>query len=405
MYCGEDLHRLLVGAYVGNLLIHIEQVAVASLDDLLTQTLDSGLEIEEYCQTGLVHAVASVATLLSSTRCNVTRYEVTECGVATLQVVVAILLSDIRRLDLACTQSLDVLHLLGNPDTTVVTQRLRHQRQLRLLGAVDRNTGGVNLSEAGVSKTCTLAIALECSRAVRCHSVGRQEEYVTVATTCDYNCVSTKALQLTGYQVTSDDTASLAILNNYVEHLVAGVALNRAVSDLLVQSCVSTEQQLLTGLTTSIERTRYLSTTERTVSQQTAVLTSERYALSYALVDNCVRHLSQTINVSLTCAVVATLDGVVEQTINRVVVVLVVLSGIDTTLSCDRVSAAGRVLNAEYLHVVTHLTERSSSRCATQTGTYNDDVELTLICGANHLDSSLMIAPLFGQSASGNLRI
>ena len=79
--------------------------------------------------------------------------------------------------------------------------------------------------------------------------------------------------------------------------------------------------------------------------------------------------------------------------------------GVSSTLSCDRVSAAGRVLNAEYLHVVTHLTERSSSRCATQTGTYNDDVELTLICGANHLNSSLMIAPLFGQSASGNLRI
>ena len=67
--------------------------------------------------------------------------------------------------------------------------------------------------------------------------------------------MSTETLQLTGYQVTCDDTASLAILNNYVEHLVAGVALNRAVSDLLVQCSVSTEQQLLTGLTTSIERT------------------------------------------------------------------------------------------------------------------------------------------------------
>ena len=159
---GEDLHRLLVRTYVGDLLIHIEQVTIASLDNILTQTLDSGLEIEEYSQTGLIYTVACIATLLCCTRCNVARYEVTECGVATLQVVVAILLGDLRRLNLTCAQSLNILHLLGNPDTTVVTQRLRHQRQLRLLGTVDRNTGGVNLREAGVSKTCTLAIALEC---------------------------------------------------------------------------------------------------------------------------------------------------------------------------------------------------------------------------------------------------
>ena len=43
-----------------------------------------------------------------------------------------------------------------------------------------------------------------------------------------------------------------------------------------------------------------MSTTERTVSQHTTILTSERNALSYALVDDIVAHRSQTVNVSLT---------------------------------------------------------------------------------------------------------
>ena len=148
VYGGEDLHRLLVGAYVGDLLIHIEEVAITLLDDILTQTLDSGLEIEEYRETRLVHTETGIATLLGGTRSNVARYEVTECGVTTLQVVVAILLLDVRRLERTGTQGLYVLELLRNPDTTVVTQRLRHQRQLRLLRTVYGDTGG---SSMGIS--------------------------------------------------------------------------------------------------------------------------------------------------------------------------------------------------------------------------------------------------------------
>ena len=56
-----------------------------------------------------------------------------------------------------------------------------------------------------------------------------------------------------------------------------------------------------------------------------------------ALVDDEVRNLSQTIYVSLACAVITTLDCIIEQTVNRVVIVLVVLCCIDTTLCCDRV--------------------------------------------------------------------
>ena len=267
------------------------------------------------------------------------------------------------------------------------------------------DTGGVNLREAGVGKAGTLAVALEGGRTVRTHGVGREEEYVTVTTRGDYYGVSTVALNLTRYEVAGDDTLGLAILNHDVEHLVTRIALYRTGSDLLVQGCIGTQQKLLTRLTAGIEGTRYLRTTERTVSQQTAVLASERYTLRYALVDDEVRNLGQTIYVGLTGTVVTTLDRVVEEAIYRVVVVLVVLGCIDTALCGNRVGTTGRVLNAEYLHVVTQLTERCGSCATAQTGTDYDDIELTFVGRAHDLDRCLVVAPLVGECAGRNFSI
>ena len=64
MDSGEDHHGLFVGAYVCNLLVHVEEVAVALLYNLLAKTLDSVLEVEEYCKTCVVYTEALVATLL-----------------------------------------------------------------------------------------------------------------------------------------------------------------------------------------------------------------------------------------------------------------------------------------------------------------------------------------------------
>ena len=75
---GEDHHGVVVlhavnlagqlaGVDVGNLLIHIEEVAV-TLENLVdTETVDRLREVEEYGQTGIVDTVALVATLLGST--------------------------------------------------------------------------------------------------------------------------------------------------------------------------------------------------------------------------------------------------------------------------------------------------------------------------------------------------
>src|SRR2546430_6053007 len=54
------------------------------------------------------------------------------------------------------------------------------------------------------------------------------------------------------------------------------------------------------------------------------------------------RHLGEPVDVRLARAEVAALDGVVEQPVDRVAVVLVVLRGVDAALRGDRVRAADR---------------------------------------------------------------
>ena len=402
---GENLHRLLVGADVGDLLVHVEQVAVTLLDDVLAQTLDGGLEVEEHGQTRLVHTVAGVAALLGGARSHVARHEVAEGRVAALQIVVAVLLGDVRRLLGSRTDRLHVLELLGNPDAAVVAQRLRHEREFRLLVAVYGDTRGVDLREAGVGEAGALAVALEGGRAVRRHGVGREEEDVAVAARGDHDGVRAVALDLARHEVAGDDAARLAVLDDDVEHLVARVALHRAGGDLLVQGRVGAEQKLLAGLAAGVEGARYLRAAERTVGQQAAVLAGEGHALCHALIDDEVRDLGQAVDVGLAGAVVAALDRVVEQTVYRVVVVLVVLRGVDTALCGDRVGAAGRILDAEHLDVVAQFAERSGCGGASQTGSDDDDVELALVGGAYDLDSCLVVAPLLGERTGRNFSI
>ena len=74
--------------------------------------------------------------------------------------------------------------------------------------------------------------------------------------------MSGKALQLTRYQVLSDDTASTAVNQHHILHLIARIEFHRTGSYLAAQRRVGTQQQLLTRLTLSIESTRNLCTTE-----------------------------------------------------------------------------------------------------------------------------------------------
>ena len=268
---------------------------------------------------------------------------------------------------------------------------------------MDGDTGGVNLHVRGVSKHCTLAVALNGSGAVAAHGVGREEIGVAITAGSDDNGIGREALQLARRQVLGNDTTGAAVDDDHVFHLIAGEELHLAGLHLSTQRRVGTEQQLLTGLTLGVERTANLSATERTVGKHTAVLTGEGNALSDALVDNIVADLCQTVDISLAGTIVTTLHRVVEQAVDGVTIVLIALGGVDTTLSGDRVRTTGRVLNAEIIHVEAHLSERSGGRGTSQAGTDNDDVELQLVLRVDKTLMSLIFLPFLRYGTCGNL--
>ena len=117
-------------------------------------------------------------------------------------------------------------------------------------------------------------------------------------------------------------------------------------------------QQLLAGLAAGVEGARDLHAAEGAVVEQAAVLAGERHALGDALVDDVDADLGQPVDVGLARAVVAALDGVVEEPVDRVAVALVVLGRVDAALGGDRVRAARGVLVAEGLHDVARLAQR-----------------------------------------------
>ena len=164
-------------------------------------------------------------------------------------------------------------------------------------------------------------------------------------------------LNLTGRQVAGNDAPGLAVDHDHIHELVPVVHGDLAFGNLAAQGTVGTEQELLSGLALGIERPAHLDTAKRTVVQQTTVLPGERDTLRNALVDDVGADLGEAVHVGLPAPVVAPLDRVVEQAVDRVPVVLVVLGRIDAALGSDRVGAARAVLEAERLHVVPHLGE------------------------------------------------
>ncbi len=148
------------------------------------------------------------------------------------------------------------------------------------------------------------------------------------------------AADLTGDQIAGDDADGPAVLDDQVEHLGAGVHLDRAGLHLMHQRLVGAEQQLLARLAPGVERAGHLRTTEGPVVEQSAVLAGEGHALGDRLVDDVDGQFGEPVDVGLAAAVVATLDRVVEQTPRRVAVVLVVLRSVDAALGRDAVRPA-----------------------------------------------------------------
>ena len=64
-------------------------------------------------------------------------------------------------------------------------------------------------------------------------------------------------------------------------------------------------------------------------------------------------------------------------------------------------SPSGRVLITKTVHIVSKFSESRGCRSPGQTGTYNNDPVLSLVCRVNQFGRETMVVPLFGK---GSLR-
>ena len=101
--------------------------------------------------------------------------------------------------------------------------------------------------------------------------------------------------------------------------------------------------------------------------------------MSDTLVDDLGGNLGKTMNVGFAGAEIAPFDSVVKEAKYRVAVVLVVLGGVDSSLSGDRVGAAGAVLIAEAIDLISQLGKSCGGGSSRETGADHDDLELSIV--------------------------
>ena len=83
----------------------------------------------------------------------------------------------------------------------------------------------------------------------------------------------------------------------------------------------------------------------------------------------------EAVDIAFAGAVVATFDGVVEEAVYAVAVVLLILGCVDTSLGCDAMRTARTVMEREALDVVAEFAERCGSGSTGEAGTNDDDIE------------------------------
>ena len=174
-------------------------------------------------------------------------------------------------------------------------------------------------------------------------------------------------------------------------------------SDLPVERRISTEQQLLTCLTSCIECAADLRSSKWSISQKATILASKWNPLCRALVDNVHADLSKPIHVGLPRPVVTTLHCIVEKPVHRVAVVLVILGGIDATLRGDWVGTTRAILIAEAFHVVSQFSQCSGRGGTGQATAHHDDFKFTLVGWGDQFQVKPMFVPLFGYWAGWNI--
>ena len=263
----------------------------------------------------------------------------------------------------------------------------------------------MDLRVAGIPETGSALVGAPAGGDVGTPGVGGQIVDVAVTAGGENDRISAVPGDFTRLQVANDDALGVAVDHHQVQHLRVGVGFHPTRSDHFVQRRVGSEQELLTGLAAGVEGSGNLRPAEGTVVEQPTVFAGEGHTLSRALIDDVHRDLGQAMHIGLAGAVIAALDGVVEEAMHRITIVLVILGSVDAALSGHRMGATRGIMEHEVVHLVAQFGQGRRGAGTSQTGADDDDLVLPLVGRIDQLGAELVFLPLVGQGAGGDLRI
>ena len=379
VHSGVNPHGRLIGVVGCNLLIHLKQVAILGTDRSLTQfanllhrrcgnPLHLGLSsaitlyrtgiIQIHRFTRLVDTESSIAPLF----CRATRYiawnKVSEGRIPALEIVIAAVFRNVRGLQCPIPQCLHIRFMLGNPNAPVVSQRLRHQCQFTLILPAYRDAGRVDLRVAGICHVGASPVGLPSCGHIGPHRIGAQKEHISIPPAAQHNGMGSMAFNFACNKVPGNDSPRLSVHLDHVHQFVTVVHGHFSLGNLTAQGTVGTQQQLLARLALGIKSPAHLDPAKRPVVQQSAVISCKRHALCHALVNDIRADFGKAVHVCFPAPVVASLDGIIEQAVHRVTVVLVVFGSVDAPLGRNGVGTPRAVLKTESLDVVAHFSQR-----------------------------------------------
>ncbi len=263
----------------------------------------------------------------------------------------------------------------------------------------------MNLRVTWIGKAGAALVRAPDRRRVRSARVGREVEHVPVAAGCQHDGVRVVPRDFTGLQIAHDDALGVAVHDNEVQHFGVRVGFHASVRNGSAKCRIRAEQKLLPSLAARVERPRNLRAAERAIVQQTAILARERHALRRALINDVRRHFGQTMDIGLARAKIAALDGVVEQAMHRIVVVLVILRRVDAALRRDRVRATGRIVENKIVNLVAQLGERGRGGRTRQPRADDDDFVFSLVGRVDQFGAELVFLPFLRQQAGRNVGV
>jgi len=231
-----------------------------------------------------------------------------------------------------------------------------------------------------------------------------QEVDVRVAAGGQHHRVGQMHLQGARDQVARDHPARPPVHHDEIQHLPPRQHRHPARRLLLRERAVGSEQELLAGLPARVERARDQRAPERAIGEVAAVLAGEGHALGHRVVDDAGGELGQPVHVGLARAEIPALQGVVEEPLHAVAVVLVVLGRVDPALRGHAVGPTGRVVEHEAAHAIPQLGEGGRRGGAGQARAHHEHGVMAAPGGADQGQGVPVARPARGQGAGRSAR-